>query len=218
MLILVGVMIAERLPWMLVVAAIGMALHPLIALVIVTLYAVWHWMRRDPRPTPAMESAFYQRLLSELESGSSVRTGLAAAIEAERDLDLAAVGRRLRAGMHLEYALEPLNHRLPHTGVLARAALLLGSETGGEIRSSIADLGAMARELTEVERQVGVHTAQARLSALLVGVLPLVAALGLMVARGGAPDPGIGRTLVAVGLGLQIVGLGFVGLILRGAA
>ncbi len=218
MLIVAGVLVAERVPWMLVLAAFGIALHPLIALLIIVFYVVWHWTRRDPKPSPAMEAAFYQRLLSELESGSSVRSGLAAAIAAEHDLDLADVARRLHAGSHLEYALEPLEHRLPHTGMLARAALLLGSETGGEIRSSIADLGAMARDLIEVERQVGVHTAQARLSALVVGVLPLVAAIGLMAARGGLPDPGIGRALVVAGLGFQIAGLGFVALILRGSA
>lgn len=217
MLIVAGVLVAERVPWMLVLAAVGIALHPLIAVLIIVFYGLWHWTRRDPKPSPAMEAAFYQRLLSELESGSSVRTGLAAAIAVEHDLDLADVARRLHAGSHLEYALDPLEHRLPHTGMLARAALLLGAETGGEIRSSIADLGAMARDLIEVERQVGVHTAQARLSALVVGVLPLVAAIGLMAARGGLPDPGIGRTLVVAGLGLQIAGLGFVALILRGS-
>ena len=165
--------------------------------------------------TPAAEARFYQSLLTELQSGIGIRSALSSAIEGFDDLDLSAADRRLQTGSAMTSVMDALSPSLRHTGDLARAALELGAETGGDLRPVVGDLVVAATELDSVEREVKVQTAQARLSAALVGLLPVAVAVILMVARGGLPTEAVGRTLVLAGLAFQVVGLSIVAWMLR---
>lgn len=218
MLTLVALGILAGLPWPAIAIAVAWWVHPGWSLLVVVGYGFRHWWSRRLAVTPTAEAEFYQRLLTELESGVSLRAALAAAVEREPVLDLGRLHRRLSAGSPMATVAEDLPARLPHTGHLARGMLVLGCETGAGMRTAAAGLGAVARQLAEVDRQIRVQTAQARMSALIVGVLPLAVAAGLMATRGGLPESGVGRVLVLVGLALQLVGLAFVAWMLRGSS
>ncbi len=111
-----------------------------------------------------------------------------------------------------------LETALPVTGVPAAAAVELSATTGGRAAASFDALAERAAFEAELRREQRIFTAQARLSALVVGGGPLLVAAALLASGRarvlldhGAP----GITAGVVGLGLEIAGLVVVALLLR---
>jgi tight adherence protein B len=89
-------------------------------------------------------------------------------------------------------------------------ALIMQRETGGQLADTLDNLHLMLRKRREARLRIAALTSQGRTSALILGILPFVAGAGVAMT---APDqfallftPGLGQTLVTVGLGLLIVG------------
>ncbi|MDZ7734622.1 MAG: type II secretion system F family protein [Acidimicrobiia bacterium] len=113
--------------------------------------------------------------------------------------DLRRVAVRLEAGVSRRSALAEWVQRSPSTGVrLATAAVGLGSDVGGSRSRAVDRVAVSLRSRAAVEREVRALAAQARLSALVIALAPLVfGVLGLL------GDPSMASFLVGTPVGLS---------------
>ena len=99
-----------------------------------------------------------------------------------------------------------------------RAALELSAWSGARAAVVFERLAERAAEAAELLREQRTATAQARLSAWVVGLAPLVFTT-LLLAAGGAQSLGrvgnAGYVIMAIGVGLELAGLIVVAVILR---
>lgn len=131
----------------------------------------------------------HQRLLYQLPDAldllaASLRSGLglvpalqhlAAHQQPPLAQELALVVRRQRLGSTLEEALEDLRRSMggPEVALFVTAVVVVG-QLGGNLSEILARLGQTMREKQAMERKIGALTAQGRLQARIVGVLPLL--------------------------------------------
>lgn len=152
--------------------------------------------------------------------GRSIRAGHAFStslemIGDEMEEPIAGEFRKLfeeqKFGLPLRDALLNLAERVPLIDVkFFTTAVLLQKETGGNLAELLDKLSYVIRERFKILRQVRVHTAQGRMTLIvLMSLPPLLAALLAMMnpefIRPLFVDP-MGHTLIAVGLTLQIIG------------
>lgn len=98
-------------------------------------------------------------------------------------------------------------------------AVLIQRDTGGNLAELLSGIAALVRERQKLRGQVRVATAEARLSAWILGLLPFALAAALHVAHPGFiallwTDP-VGRRLLGVVLGLLAVGLMWMRMLVR---
>ncbi|MBI4277230.1 MAG: type II secretion system F family protein [Armatimonadetes bacterium] len=120
--------------------------------------------------------------------------------------------RQVRLGVPLEEALVAMRREAPSEGVaLTTAALRMALRGGGEVSVTLEAQIAALRAHVAFRRQLRALTAQVRLSAWMVGALPLVVSGGLVLLSPAFFAPMIeeraGRMLLAIGLGLQALGI-----------
>lgn len=136
-----------------------------------------------------------QHLAGGLSSGLSLRQALA---RAARDApepaaaELRRVARELELGARLETALEGFADRVPEPSLrVLVTAVLVQRRAGGNLARALADLSERLEERVRLERELCSATAQARVTAWMVGALPLGAGILAELAAPGT----IGRTL-----------------------
>lgn len=161
------------------------------------------------RVESAMPEAF-QALAISLGSGHSLAQALrfvgGHAQEPVRT-EFLRVASALTCGVPAREALDELLRRLPAPGLeLVATALAVSQRTGAPLKDLLAQAAGMVGERIELARRLEVKTAQARLSARLVTIMPLamVGALALLSPdfRAGVSSPG-GALAVAVALVLD---------------
>lgn len=201
----VVLVVGGPLPAALVVGAV--ALGPVLAL-----------RARRGRGAARLEAALpaaLEAMARSLRSGASVRQAVGEAAAATPEPlagELRLVSAQAARGAPLVAALEELARRQPRPGVrLAVAALCLGIETGGAQARAVDGVAATLRDRLAVAAEVRALSAQARLSAVIIGIAPL--GFGAFAA---ATDP---RTstflfhtvpgLLLLTLGLALDGLGW---------
>lgn len=125
--------------------------------------------------------------------------------------ELLAAIREINLGASTDEALERLVERTGDDDLsLAISAVIIQRKVGGDLSEVLANIAHMIRERVRIRGEIQTLTAQARMSAWIVGLLPiaLAAALTLMQPeqmRILVDDPA-GRVLVLVGLSLQAIG------------
>lgn len=114
---------------------------------------------------------------------------------------------------------QPLAQALSYTAVkfhsyevdLIRRAIAIHAEVGGSLADLIDKTNQTLKGRLKLASQVKTLTAQSRLSAIIVGILPIVLALALNAMRAGYLDPlvetKLGRTLLMVAIILEVVGV-----------
>jgi tight adherence protein B len=136
-----------------------------------------------------------QQLAAALAAGLSLRQALTrAACDAPEPVrgELAATVAELEMGTRLEAALEGLATRLPvHDLGIMVTAILVQRRTGGNLARALATLSGRLEERAELARELRGATAQARMTAWLVAVLPVG---GGVVTEASAPGT-LARTL-----------------------
>lgn len=150
-----------------------------------------------------------------LRAGHAFTTGLAMAAE-EMDDPVGPEFRKLydqqNFGMPIEAALREFAERVPLIDVkFFVTAVLTQRQAGGNLAEVLDNLISVVRDRFKVKRQIRVVTAHARITGVVLMVLPVVTALLMMVL---APahmsvlwtDPAGIRTLY-VGIVLQIIGV-----------
>lgn len=170
--------------------------------------------RRERGRRQALESAMpeaFQALAISLGSGHSLAQALRFvgnhAQEPVRSEFLQA-SLEISCGLSATDALNGLLERLPAPGMdLVSSALVVSQRTGAPLKDLLASAAAMVGERIELARRLEVKTSQARLSACLVGVMPvaMMAALTLLSSdfRAGAASPG-GALAIAVAMALDV--------------
>jgi Flp pilus assembly protein TadB len=165
------------------------------------------------------EATFLRAVGSELRGGATLRLALADAA-AGSTLGLTTVGRLVRAGMPMGRVGDELRRLLPVNGAPAAAAVELSGWSGARVASVFEALAERAADTAELRREQRTATTQARLSAWIVGLAPLIFT-GVVLAGGGASSlgraGGAGYAVMAVGVALEVLGLAAVVLILRRA-
>jgi len=150
-----------------VLALVGLAVYkPWFALLVIV--AVTAFGRSKPE---AYEGAFLQAVASELRAGASLRAAVAEA--AVRIPSLASIARAARAGRPLEELAGSLALGLDRHGALTAAAVRIAGTTGGRVADTFDELALLAAEDMVMEGERRAATAQARISAWIVGGLPV---------------------------------------------
>lgn len=215
---IVSLAIWARAPMVLVALGVLAVWNPVLILVMAAAWAVWSHQRRRRAVDPDAESDFLRAIASEARAGAAPRVALAAAIERVPRLGLEHAGRMALAGLPIDRVASSVATALPDGGTLVAAALRLASTSGGRLAGLMDRLAVHAAERGRLERERRALTAQARLSAGVVGVLPL-ALVGLLTATGRLPSlTGTAGVVAVVGIGMQAAGGAVVWVMVRRAA
>ena len=206
-------------------AALGLAalaaVEPRLVLFGAAVWAAVHIMRRRrSRVSPDDEATYFRALSAELKAGASLRGALGEALERVPALSLDHAVRFAAAGAPMTEVADVVEAELPENGRLAGAAFRLSDWSGAQVADTFAGLAERASTSAELARERRAATAQARMSAIVIGVAP-VAFAGLLLATGrgsGLVDHGvIGLVVLGGGLTLEALGLMLVALIIRRA-
>jgi tight adherence protein B len=136
--------------------------------------------RRTTRRMEALESdlaGVVAAIAAAMRSGRSLTQALAhAAGEAEAPLGpaLTAVADRIELGVPFEVSLDRLDEELPSADVrLVSGVLRIHRRTGGALPGVLDQVAKTLRERRAAAREIRSLTAQARLSAVILGLLPI---------------------------------------------
>lgn len=176
--------------------------------------------RRRDRITPDDEAAYFRAVSAELRAGASLRGALGEASHRVPALSLGPAVRYAEAGAPMSEVAESVADCFPENGRLAAAAFRLSDWTGARVADTFEGLADRAAAAAELARERTAATAQARLSALVIGVAPIAfATLLFATGRGsGLMAHGmIGILVLGTGLALELLGLAVVAAIMRRA-
>ena len=212
-----GLVIGAPLP---ALAALGLAVwQPVLALAAVLIWSGLSLPRNASSPEDA-EAAYLQAVGSELRAGSSLRHALGSAAQRADGLPVDRVVRLAEAGRPVAEVAGALERALPRLGALTASAVRTAGVTGGRAADVFDALALLAAEETALVRERRTATAQARVSAWIVGGLPVVyllyAAVRGKLASLTAFGPA-GMLLLAIGLLLLAGGVGVMWGMLRKA-
>lgn len=207
-------------PVVLALAAVA-AIEPRLVLAGAAAWAVVAALRRRRERITADDEATYFRALSaELKAGASLRGALGEAADRVPGLALDRAVRLAGAGAPMGEIADAVEGEFPENGRLAAAAFRLSDWSGAQVADTFAGLADRASASAELARERRAATAQARLSAIVIGAAPIAfSALLLATGRGsGLMDHGsIGVFILGIGLTLEVLGLLTVGLMVRRA-
>lgn len=174
-------------------------------------WAVYHARQRAlrRRVAPSDEARFLQGVAAEISGGAGLQAALMSAAHGTPELQLDTVVRYAAAGRPAPEIARALRAALPLNGRMAAASYALIAETGARAAPMFSGLALRAATAGEVAREQRVVTAQARLSAWLIGGTPAVGTAGLL-AVGRGPGEGIGASVALIGVGLIVAGLALV--------
>ena len=176
--------------------------------------------RRKTRITPDDEATYFRALSAELRAGASLRGAIGEALYRVPGLSLGPAVRYAEAGMPMGEIADAVETRFPENGRLAAAAFRLSDWSGARVADTFEGLAEQAAASAELVRERKAATAQARLSALVIGIAPVAfATLLLATGRGSGliAHGTIGILVLGTGLALELIGLVVVALIMRRA-
>ena len=152
------------------------------------------------------EQQFFLAVHGELRAGSSLRHAIARAAQAQPGPIAAEIHGAADSFESIPALCRALS-RLPEMGSMAAMATRVAAESGGRAASVFLRLADRARESDDLRRQARTLTAQVRMSAAVVGALPVLwlvfgglGRLRLLAAHGGGMVAVIGISMEALGV------------------
>ncbi len=199
-------------------AVLRVALAAPIAAAVVLALAVGVVRSADRRHLARIEAqlpGIAQQLAAALSAGLSLRQALT---RAARDApvparqELARTVAELEMGTRLESALEDLANRVPVRDLrIMVTAIVVQRRTGGNLARALAALSGRLEERAQLTRELQGATAQARMTAWVVAVLPVGGGLMAELAAPGTLSRSLGQgpgpALLAVACALYAVGV-----------
>ena len=162
---------------------------PLAAAVLaaVALFIPWLYVsRKRAKRAAAFEAAFPEALdllTRALKAGQAFAAGLQVlSEEAEEPVrsEFRQVHEEVRFGFPVNESLEALADRVDLVDVrLFVTAILIQRESGGNLAEKLENLSEVIRARFKFRRQVRVHSAHGRMTGTIIGLLPVVVAVGL---------------------------------------
>lgn len=217
-----GVMIATA---MLVAAVTGSLAATIGAAAVVAValpVALFAARGRRSRAVAAEVPAMIERVASELRAGGTIATAVSGIARSGSLLaaDCARMGARMSLGASLTDALHLWARERPAPGVdVAAGAFAMCATLGGRSADALEGVASSLRDRLAVAAEARAQSAQARMSALVVGGMPVlyigwsaIADRRAFVALTGTP---VGRVCVAVGITLEVLGVLWIRRILR---
>jgi len=164
--------------------------------------------RKQRRSQNLDEAGFLRMIATSVSAGSSLRS----AIRSGDPLVVTARTRRLcDAGVSMAKIGRSLQPVLEHNGSTFAAVCSLSERTGSALAPTLHVLADRAADVADLNRHRRVATAQARFSAVIVGLAPLAVTVGLIALRG-VPGDGNPIAVVSIVLGsmMQVAGVAVV--------
>jgi hypothetical protein len=196
-----------RVPIVIVVGMIAISILPVpLALATVVAVAVGAGVLRAKgrRVNDGHEGVLLRQLSGRIASGSTIRSTIADTSIAE----IPETARRLAVlGEPMVEVASAIAPVLPVNGAAFRAICSFSEHTGAAISTALTVLADRADAAAELTRQRTIALAQVKLSAVVVGLVPIAVSIGLLALRG-VPEPGGAAIVIPMLLGLllQITG------------
>lgn len=171
------------------------------------------------KPETQTEAMFLHAVSMELRAGANLRMAICEAARRNDDLDLVSAVRLAEVGAPTHTIADALQLGLPEYGDVTAAAVRTAGATGGRVAAVFESLAQVAAEDREMQRETKAATAQARVSAIIVGGMPL-GFLAYQAASGRLAElleTGVGVGVLVVGGTLLALGATSVVLMLRRA-
>lgn len=192
----------------------GSALAGVLLAFVPLAYLKWRAVARRTKFSEQLPDAI-DLMVSVLRSGHSIPQAVKAVAEEVSSpcgLEFDAILRRMNLGQPLPEAMSNSSQRFRSYELdLIRRAVSIQAEVGGSLAELLEKTNITLRQRLKLVRQVRVVTAQSRLTALIVGLLPFFLAIMLNIMSPGYLQPlleeGLGRTLLILALSLQVIGL-----------
>ena len=216
---LVAFAVAGGMPVAIAGLTIAAVWNPLLALGGVgVLHAVGR--RRDSGESDAQsETRYLAAVADELSAGATLRQALVDAAGRVPGLNMDRAVRLASAGSDAESVSEAIARTMPVHGMIVGSAVRLAAANGGAATGIFNRLALRAHAHVELDHELAVATAQARMSVRILVAIPVVltAALALsgQAVRLVSSGP-VGAAAFAIGIGLQVVGVGVVLSLIRG--
>jgi len=113
---------------------------------------------------------------SALKAGFSINQALESIAEENRppiSIEFRLLVQELRLGVPLETALDNMSKRIESDDFeLVAVAIITARQTGGELTSVLERLASVIRERLRIHRKVNALTAQGRMQAIVIGIMP----------------------------------------------
>lgn len=215
---LAGMTVASTVVPAAVVGALTSALVPAVTVGLVgALLPLFVIHRRVSRRSSALNAQVVETLevvASSLRSGFGFTQSLDLAAREQPEPisgELLQAIHEVNLGVSTDEALQRLVDRTGDAELaLAVNAVVIQRRVGGDLSEVLGNIALMIRERIRIRGEIKTLTAQARMSAWIIGLLPIALAVVLTLMqpeqmRVLIDDP-VGRVLVLVGGGLQIVG------------
>jgi Flp pilus assembly protein TadB len=190
--------------------------NPVPALVVAAGWVIHHRYGAGTDPTPDDEARFLAGIVSEARGGASPRQAIVRVAEREQSIKAGVAVRAATLGLDSAVLSRALTQALPLNGRLAGAAWAISNEVGAPFAPVMGLLADRASSRGRLQRDQRGLTAQARATAWIVGGIPL--ALVALLATTGRISVGHSLSIAALGMGLQLLGVGLVVAMLRRSA
>lgn len=176
--------------------------------------ALWrHFRARRAARFPGSHAAatYFDAVAGELRRGAALRQALAIAAPETR------LARLATTGQPIELVAAEVRSMFALDDELAAAGIRLANRSGAPATVLFSRLAERLRTAEQLARDRRTLTAQARLSAAVIGLLPVAPGVIMAASSRGRLflEPGSSRSVVIFGLTLQLLGLIVIGLLLR---
>lgn len=116
-------------------------------------------------------------IASSLRAGYSLQMAIETVVEENKDVVSAEFGQvlsQVEVGQNFEEALKEILHRIDTTELrLFISGVILQRETGGNLAELLDNLEFIIRDRQQLKRELKATTAQAKLSGIIIGLLPV---------------------------------------------
>jgi tight adherence protein B len=204
--ILAGFIIPKKIPGIEILSAILFAFLPYIFLLVKINMTKKKFLEQFPEALDLLSRA--------LRSGHAFTSALAMVtdqMDAPIKNEFGSIVDEVNFGLSLKEALLNMCERVPVTDLRFFAvAVLIQSETGGNIAEVMDNISHIMRERVQFKRQVNSLTAEGRVSAIILMALPVVMFFYLYFTNYAYVSllwqDQLGQKMLACGIGMQIIG------------
>jgi Flp pilus assembly protein TadB len=167
--------------------------------------AVFVVHRRSRQRQRIDEAGFLRMIATTVSAGSTLRWAIRGG---DRRIVTPRTRRLCDAGVSMAKVGRDIQPSLEHNGSTFAAVCSLSESTGSMLAPTLHVLADRAADVADLNRHRGVATAQARFSAVIVGMAPLAVTVGLIVMRG-VPGDGspVAVAAIALGTAMQLAGV-----------
>jgi tight adherence protein B len=194
----------------------------LICLPVPFFWVMWRRAKRIDRFEELLPEAI-DLTVNALKSGFSLESSLSLVAQEMPEPvgnEFAITYEEQNLGVDFVQALDNLNRRMPSDDLrIMTTAIAIQRRTGGNLAEILSMIARMIRERFSLRREIRIHTAQGRLSGVILILLPIALAIMIQILNKEylkiLYDDPIGLYMILVVIVLQIIGIYFIKRIVR---